>query len=59
VQQDDDVEILLDREPVSRLLVAAVPEVVRVTDDRQRQVRRDLLVAEADQVRRVLARTPA
>ncbi len=40
---------------VAGLLVAAVPEVRRVADDRQRQVVRDLLVPEPDEVRRVVA----
>ena len=46
VEQDDDVEVVLDRQSISGLLVAAVAEVVRVTDDRQRKVVRQLLVAE-------------
>ena len=38
VQQDDDVEVLLDRPSVAGLLVAAVPEVLLVADDLDRQI---------------------
>ena len=55
VQQHDDVEVVLDGEPVPGLLVAAVAEVRLVADHGDRQVARDLLVAEADQVGAVLA----
>ena len=35
MEQHDDVEVVLDRPPVARLLVAAVAEVARVPDDSQ------------------------
>ena len=55
VQQDDDVEIVLDRPLVAGLLVAAVAEVAGLADDGQRQVGHQLLVAEPDEVGGVLA----
>src|SRR5690606_32083249 len=54
VEEHDDVPPVLDGVPVAPLLVAAVAEVGRVSDDRERQVR-GLLIAEADQVGAVLA----
>ena len=56
MQQHDDVEVVLDRPAVARLLVAAVAEVLWVADHRQRQVARRLLVADADEIGGVLAR---
>ena len=55
VEQHDDVAAVLDGPPVAPLLVAAVAEVLRVADDRERQVGRDLLVAERHEVGGVLA----
>ena len=54
VEHDHDVQSVLDGEVVAGLLVAAVAEVGRLPDQGDRQVG-DLLVAEADQVGRVLA----
>ncbi len=54
VEHDHDVEPVLDGQAVAGLLVAAVAEVVRLADEGDGQVG-DLLVAEPDQVGRVLA----
>ena len=54
VEHDHDVEAVLDGEVVAGLLVAAVAEVLGLADEGDGQVG-DLLVAEADQVGRVLA----
>ncbi len=54
VQHDDDVEAVLHRHPVAGLLVAAVPEVAGLADQRERQVRH-LLVPETHQVGGVVA----
>ena len=54
VQHDHDVEAVLDGQVVSGLLIAAVAQVFGLPDQGDREVR-DLLVTQADQVRRVLA----
>ena len=53
VEHDDDVEAVLDRHLVAGLLVAAIAEIGRLPDERDRQIG-DLLVTQSDEVGRVL-----
>ncbi len=55
MQEHDDVELVLDRQLVADLLIAAVAEVAGIADDRQRQVRERLLVPETYEIGGVLA----
>ena len=55
VQQHDDVEVRVDRGAVAPLLVAAVAKVLLVAGHLDGQIGIELLVADGDQVRLVLA----
>jgi hypothetical protein len=54
MEKNDDVEATFHGPPVARLLVPAVAEVARVTNDGERKVRGGLLIAEPDQIGAVL-----
>ena len=55
MEEHDDVQPVLDRPLVSRLLVPAVPEIAAVAYDRERQIGAYLPVAQAHQVCGVVA----
>ena len=59
MQQHDDVQAVVDGQSVAGLLVAAVPEISRMADDRQGHITGNLPVPEANQVRGIVARIVA
>ena len=56
MEENNDVDVVLDRPPVARLLVASVSQVLLVSHDGQGQVSVELLVAETDEIRGVITR---
>ena len=55
MEQDHDVEALLDRPAIAGLLVTAVAEISRMAVDLERQSLVQLLIAQTDEMCRVMA----
>ena len=54
VEENNDVDVVIDRPPATRFLVASIAQVLLVSHDSQGQVSLELLVPETDEIRGVI-----